>query len=236
MKRQRIREDSKGRIDFMERSIPVMSNKRRYTALANTRPNLKTFIIVRHPFQRLVSAFRDKLEHFHTPLLKDDFYYKIYGSKIVRKYRKAAINKFGKNFFSKENNFGAPIPRHKRTGELPTFWEFVRYVLETPVRLMDEHWKPNYDYCSLCNIKYGAIVKHENLAVEEPLLKEWINATNLPEKHHHVIREKEFTAESITKIYFDLLTDKEINSLYQIYELDFKMFDYTFEIRNISLP
>lgn len=236
MKRQRILDEAKGRIDYKERSVPLQSNERRYKALVNTRPNLRTFVIVRHPFERLVSAFRDKLEHFHTKNLEEDFYYKVYGKKIVAKYRLAALEKFGKKYFEKENNYGAPLSRDKRSEKMPTFWEFVQYVLNSTPRTMDEHWHPAYDYCSFCKINYGAIIKHENLAAEEPDLKIWMNVTNLPEKHHHVIREKRLTAKDITAIYFEQLTDDEIFGLYDIYELDFKMFHYQFGIRNLSLP
>lgn len=42
-----------------------------------------TFIIVRHPFERLLSAYRDKFE-FHLPWT---FHQKL-GNKIISKYRK----------------------------------------------------------------------------------------------------------------------------------------------------
>lgn len=236
MTRQRIVEESGGKIDLKEKSVPLQASKRRYQALANTRPDLKTFVIVRHPFERLVSAFRDKLEHFHNQNLEADFYYKIYGKKIVKRFRKAAIEKFGENYFSEENHFGSLLPRKKRTADLPIFWEFVQYVIGIPPRSFDEHWKPNYLFCSFCKIDYRAIVKHENLAEEEPELKIWMNVTNLPEKHHHVIREKNISSKEITNKYFELLTDEDIFKLYQIYKLDFQMFNYTFQIRNITLP
>ena len=53
----------------------------------------KTFIVVRHPFERLLSAYRDKLERSNV------YYYKKYGEKIVKTYRQKAINIFGKDFF-----------------------------------------------------------------------------------------------------------------------------------------
>ena len=68
----------------------------------NLRKENKTeigFIVVRHPFERLVSAYRDKLERTHTPLPRLDYYYKKYGQKIVEKYRKRALQKLGDDFF-----------------------------------------------------------------------------------------------------------------------------------------
>ena len=36
--------------------------------------------------------------------------------------------------------------------------------------------------------------------------------------------------------YMEILTDKEITKLYNIYAGDFEAFDYSFQIRNLSLP
>lgn len=58
-----------------------------------------SFIVVRHPFERLVSAYRDKLERSHAKNYLTDFYYKTYGRKIVQKYRQKALKKFGDDFF-----------------------------------------------------------------------------------------------------------------------------------------
>ena len=45
------------------------------------------FLIVRHPFERLVSAFIDKIEHGNKL-----FFYIAYGEPIVRRFRKKAEN------------------------------------------------------------------------------------------------------------------------------------------------
>ena len=49
-------------------------------------------------------------------------------------YRKNATARFGEAFFSRENNYGAPLPvsrdRGWRTLALPTFWEFARFLID----------------------------------------------------------------------------------------------------------
>ena len=54
--------------------------------------NGKTIIFVRHPFERILSAFRDKLE---DPSIKggkfNEYYYNKYGRRIVMHYRKEKI-------------------------------------------------------------------------------------------------------------------------------------------------
>ena len=124
-----------------------------------------SFIVVRHPFERLVSAYRDKLERKHTDSYLKDFYYKSYGKKIVQKYRPAALKKFGDEFFSQENNYGAPLPvaeGRRPTADLPIFWEFVQYVIESRRDRMDEHWKPTVAYCSMCIIPYQYVIQFED--------------------------------------------------------------------------
>ena len=61
--------------------------------------------------------------------LQEDFYYHTYGKKMVEKYRKMALKKFGESFFEEKNNFGAPVPpKGLRIKELPTFWEFIQFI------------------------------------------------------------------------------------------------------------
>ena len=74
-----------------------------------------------------------------------DNYYLRYGRKIVRGYRAAARDKFGADFLSEENNFGSPVPVKARLAELPTWWEFVQWLLdsaENNLQVLDEHWSP----------------------------------------------------------------------------------------------
>ena len=44
--------------------------------------NMTQFVIIRHPFERLVSGYKDKIENA-TKL----YYFKIYGKNVIRKYR-----------------------------------------------------------------------------------------------------------------------------------------------------
>ena len=69
----------------------------------------KSFIIVRHPFARMISAYRDKIERYHTNSYSNDWYFKVYGSKMVKQSRKKALARFGSDFFSAANNFGTPV-------------------------------------------------------------------------------------------------------------------------------
>lgn len=52
--------------------------------------NSLSFLIVREPFERLLSAYRDKLEGYRKK------YYKILGEQIVKKFRKVHTKKVSK--------------------------------------------------------------------------------------------------------------------------------------------
>lgn len=55
-----------------------------------------SFLIVRHPFDRLLSAYRDKLERYNK------HFDELYGKRIVEKYRPRGILRFGKEFYDHE--------------------------------------------------------------------------------------------------------------------------------------
>lgn len=109
--------------------------------LADALANSVSFLIVREPFERLVSAYRNKFEGSRNN------YYKQLGDRIVKKFRiKTAGEKHTKG---------------------PTFEEFIRYIIdrakECGVDKINEHWAPIYSFCSPCTINFTLIVKSETL-------------------------------------------------------------------------
>lgn len=109
-----------------------------------------SFLVVRHPFERIVSAYRDKLERIHSDTYDTDYYYTNYGAHIVEMYRERALEEFNDNTFT----------------ELPVFWEFVQYLLHSDPFGFDEHWLPISLHCSMCRIDYNYIIKFEDFTNE----------------------------------------------------------------------
>ena len=83
--------------------------------------NYTTFLVVRHPFARLLSAYRDKLETLTE-----------YNA---RYHVKDAVKMTARRVFN------------STVGDSPSFSEFVDYLVRTPPNLMDKHWAP---YTKLC--------------------------------------------------------------------------------------
>ena len=97
------------------------------------------FMVVRHPFERLLSAYRDKLEDLARDIdARDGFYYTMYGKHIVAEYRQ----------HDERTNNSSEERRE------PTWREFVTYLLNTPVTKFDEHWMPIWMLCSPCIVKW----------------------------------------------------------------------------------
>ena len=94
----------------------------------DTMDNLRTttkLLIVRDPWERLLSAYRDKLE---LSLNEDQkAFQEAYGKSMVAKYREEGLERFGEDAYI--TNSGAPHSVPGRTLNEPTFWEFVQAVV-----------------------------------------------------------------------------------------------------------
>ncbi len=181
------------------------------------------FIVVRHPFARLVSAFRDKLEHFSGK----GHYYDTYGSQIVRKYRERALKRFGQEFLSQTFDI-------ERGKAMPTFWEFVQFVLDLKSPLQfDEHWQAISFFCQPCKVNFSHIIKLESYSVEEQWFHKFLGVNKalkpLYENRH---RPGTSSQEKITQDYFHQLSLEDVQRLYKLYEEDFLMFGYRFNFGN----
>ena len=79
--------------------LNVKTWKKYKTNLVKNQLSEVSFLVVRHPFERLVSAYRDKLEKTANKKSKQHHFFEMYGREIVNKYRPNATILYGKNFF-----------------------------------------------------------------------------------------------------------------------------------------
>ena len=135
--------------------VPPLSVDEFNKVTKNERPI--SFVIVRHPYERLLSAYRDKFEN------KKKYYHNKYGEFMIRNYRRRGIRRFGKKFYRRETKSNIPPHRRatqRRVGDpTPTFWEFVRTIID--LQILDDHWRPASILCSLCRVSIG-IFQSEN--------------------------------------------------------------------------
>jgi len=176
------------------------------------------FMVVRHPFERILSAYRDKLEDLARDMeARDGFYYTMYGKAIVAEYR----DRSDKNL----------------TGVLePTWKEFVTYLLNTPVTKYDEHWMPIWMLCSPCRVRYDVIAKMETFSedtqftlslagLEGELEVEWKHRTGTGG-----------SSDTIAE-YYSQLSQAEVAALFKKYQLDFELYGYDPEpFLDIAIP
>ncbi|XP_068229133.1 carbohydrate sulfotransferase 11-like [Palaemon carinicauda] len=164
------------------------------------REDFSSFIIVRNPFERLLSAFRDKIESsrqaFYRPL---------------RCYIQKTYGIQGKRLHNCK----------------PSFPAFIDYVIEEHRngKAPDEHWAPYYQFCSPCQTKFDYILRFETLDQDEAFLVNEIEGLVSVIKPHK-LHSSHTVYSTVTEFYFRQLSAEQMTALYAIYEKDFRIFDY----------
>ena len=162
-----------------------------------------SFIIVRDPFERLISAFRDKMR----PKNK---YYSDIQREIIQKHR------------NDKNDVGESV----------RFPEFVDYLIDCDRNNVsfNEHWVPYSKFCTPCAAHFDLILKVETLeGDQEYLLKEMNLDVKNPPKVNISPGDRRRT-DYLIQYYFRQLSEGQLNDLYKIYRQDFKLFNYNAEI------
>ena len=157
----------------------------------------KKFLVVRHPFMRLVSAFMNKFKS------NNSYYEGVVAPKILERFR---------------SNDTSASPSSV------TFEEFARWVIDDHNNLdtMDTHWKPVRDLCQPCLVNYDLICNFETLNFDtERVLEE----VNVPEDILFPVRSG-LTSEIDTQKYFNELSPQTLRQLADIYHDDFHLFGY----------
>ncbi|XP_021780802.2 carbohydrate sulfotransferase 10 isoform X1 [Papio anubis] len=176
---------------------------------AEIQKRLKTyfkFFIVRDPFERLISAFKDKF--VHNPRFEPWYRHEI-APGIIRKYR-----------------------RNRTETRGIQFEDFVRYLGDPNHRWLDLqfgdhiiHWVTYVELCAPCEIMYSVIGHHETLEDDAPyILKE----AGIDHLVSYPTIPPGITVYNRTKVehYFLGISKRDIRRLYARFEGDFKLFGY----------
>uniref|UniRef100_A0A336LZ33 Carbohydrate sulfotransferase n=1 Tax=Culicoides sonorensis TaxID=179676 RepID=A0A336LZ33_CULSO len=165
-----------------------------------------TFLIVRHPFERLLSAYRDKLQFalphtFHAAL----------GQKIIRKYRE-------KKYQLKPGKYAI---------RWPTFGEFAEFLIHEykAKKELDMHWTPITTFCTPCQVKFDIIAKFETLDEDQQYLIHKASLSHLISPQWKNSGKGKNTADLLKK-YYSTLTQRQIREIYEIFKYDFELFGY----------
>jgi len=190
------------------------------------------FIIVRHPFERLVSAYRDKLAGFSR-----NAHYLDMRKHIIQNYRKKTKDK----------------------SAIPTFRESVDFVLDELKKMeagvskimIDGHFMPYSRRCVPCAINYDVIIKFETLEEDSKYLIEQCHLDHRLEVGHENpaptgVRTQQGQKNKSKKVktgkslpdknsgsafqsldFFKDIPVSKIKQLYEHYRHDFQIFGYS---------
>jgi len=176
------------------------------------------FMVVRHPFERILSAYRDKLEDISRDLeARNGYYYTTYGKHIVSEFRNKKKPVNTNTNYTKNSNVTEAVE--------PTWREFITYIINTDPTKFDEHWMPISMLCSSCVVRYNVIAKMETFAEDTQFILEeaGLNDVLRVEWKHSTGTEG---SDDIITDYYSQLSLEEMAELYATYQLDFQLYDY----------
>jgi len=169
------------------------------------------FTFVREPFERLLSAYKDKFVDIRS---EDRHYRELHGREILKNYR--------------------PNASRRSLEELNDirFTEFMEYLVKKgrnkTTMAMDWHWDNYANVCGMCEIEYDFIGHYDSM---EQDLADLIKAARMsPQNAKRFSGYKHAPTNTSASLlqYYSQIPLKWIDRLGQIYNDSFKMFGYNF--------
>ena len=170
------------------------------------------FTFFRHPVERLVSAYKDRLVCMNHGNLRQA---------IAEKYKLLPPD----------------MPPNKTF--IPPFQYFAQYVLyerKTRKQNMDYHWRPQSEVCSPCVLKFDFIGHYESLSTESEYIirtldERYVVANNRSLSYNVTDFRLAFTnsrkSSTVTQMLYSTLSPNLQRSLLDLYKDDYAMFGYS---------
>lgn len=193
------------------------------------RDALKTsmkMLIVRHPLERLLSAYRDK---FLREVSHVDLFAKL-SAKIMRLYPEGGF-KGGDDTLQED--------RRQQNATHPTFTQFLMRVRRDMRRFwkkggqapVNNHWQPVWWACAPCTIKYDTIAHVETLTLDQEYI---IHKTGLENviynTHTHASNFDIYNGTSdASRHYFAQVPRTLLKAIVDLYRPDFELFGYEYK-------
>ena len=174
-------------------------------------------MVVRNPFDRLLSSYLDKA----FPRRNSD--------NDIQKYYYAIEN------YVLSHNMTSPEQWRAQKG-IATFEQFLNYALIK--KPDDHHWRPLHKFCDPCSIKYDHILRVETMQHDSKQLlsKLYPDVLELPNSNPS---KSIFNFQPSTKAaakplhkYYSSLPRWMVEKLVEMYQLDLQLFGYTFSDSN----
>ncbi|KAK7080695.1 Sulfotransferase [Halocaridina rubra] len=171
----------------------------------------KKFIFVRHPLERIVSAYIDK-----ALMPSDDIF------NFPNYFRGKYFDKFGIRL-SNETDV--------------SFSDFMKFILSDDVEkpgglvLHDAHWMSVHKICNPCAIDYDFIGTFEHLAEDTRHVLEWLQAEDVANSLPAPVRPTNATR--LVQEYWNQVSRPLKREFLNHYILDYLSFDYEFALREL---
>ncbi|XP_051932972.1 carbohydrate sulfotransferase 11-like [Hippocampus zosterae] len=163
------------------------------------------FVFVREPFERLVSAYRNKFTRSYNTA-----FHKRYGTKIVRRHR------------------ANPQPDALENGHDVSFDEFVYYLVDPATQMeepFNEHWERVHSLCHPCLIHYDVVGKYETLEQDSSYV---LRLAGVEDRVRFPASSKSArtTGEVAAQLFLNISPFYQ-KKLYNLFRMDFLLFNYS---------
>ena len=176
--------------------------------------NLYKFVIVRHPFRRIYSAYFDKF-------INNDVENTMNGWKIFEEQILLEMNR---------NETLITIRKKNLRLDFRTFLLYIVHSIRNK-KIINSHWEQIVQRCSICLIKYNWIAKIENFHSDEKFLSAIFRNMEFPSKsldHNDENQPISLDDYQLTEIFRNTIRNaSNFRVLVEYYKPDFQLFGYT---------